>query len=216
MIITIDGPAGSGKSTVAKMLSKKLGFVHFNSGSIFRAVTVYLKHIDFDFASLTDDSPIKKLNIEAEFKKGEMFVRVNGLDCTPNLRDNEISLLTPTVSTNKHIRSMIDNFQRKFAKTNNLVIDGRDIGSHVFPNADVKFYLDCSLEERARRRFNEEKQKNSKITLDEIKSQIRARDKIDRHKKYAPLVVPEGAKRINSSHMTAEEVCNKMFDMING
>lgn len=214
MIITIDGPAGSGKSTVASVLSKKLGFIHFNSGSLFRAITVYLRHVNFDFNTLTSESEIIKMALKVKFEDGNMLVFVNKLNCTPFLRQNDISILTPKVSTNKWVRKLVDDFQHQFAKNNNLVIDGRDIGSFVFPNADFKFYLDCSLEERAKRRFKEEVAKGNKTTLKTIEHQIAERDKIDKTKKYCPLVVPDGAIVINSTTLSVEQVVGLMLDTI--
>lgn len=214
MVISIDGPAGSGKSTVAEILSKKLGFIHFNSGSLFRAITVYLKHMGFDFNSITTECPVPNLKLDVKYKNGEMQCFVNDYNCTSKLRDNEISTLTPIVSTNINIRTLIDNFQRSFAQKNNLIIDGRDIGSHVFPNAEFKFYLECSLEERAKRRFKEEQAKHNKISLNEIMQQIAERDEIDKHKKYAPLVVPKGAIIIDSTNLTIDQVVNEMLKHI--
>ncbi len=214
MIISIDGPAGSGKSTVAEILSKKLGFIHFNSGSLYRAVTVYLKHIDYDFNSITPDSITQNFDIKFDYKNGEMIVFVNKFNCTTHLRDNDISILSAKVSVNKHIREIIDRCQHNFAASHNLIIDGRDIGSHVFPDAEYKFYLDCSLEERAKRRLKEEQLKNNKVDLNEIILQIAERDEIDKHKKYAPLVVPKGAIIIDSSTLSIEEVVNEMLQHI--
>ena len=214
MIISIDGPAGSGKSTVAELLSKKLGFIHFNSGSLFRGITVYLRKKNFDFKSITPESEIPSIKLKVSFDEEIMNVFVNNFDCTNELRDNEISFLTPIVSTNKNVRTIIDIFQRKFAKTHNIVVDGRDIGSHVFPNAEYKFYLDCSLEERAKRRFKEEKAKGNSISLEIIKNQIAERDEIDKHKKYAPLVIPDGAILVDSSNLTINQVLKKMLSCI--
>lgn len=215
MIISIDGPAGSGKSTAAEILSKKLGFVHFNSGSLFRAVAVFIRESGCDTAALTSESAIPKLNFKVAFKGEQMQVFVNKLDCTPHLRDNEISILSAKISVNKFVRTQIDDFQRKFAKTHDIVMDGRDIGSHVFPNAEFKFYLDCSLKERAKRRQKEEKAKGNKLLLRDIKAQIAERDELDKAKKYAPLVVPNGAIVIDSTALTIEQVVGKMLEIIN-
>lgn len=214
MIISIDGPAGSGKSTIAKILSEKLGFIHFNSGSLYRAVAVFLHESNFNFKTFNDDIKMPKFNFKVGFKNGTMLVSVNNLDCSKHLRDNEISVLSPKISTNKFVRVQIDDFQREFGKTHNIVVEGRDIGSHVFPNADFKFYLDCSLDERANRRLKEEKAKGNNITLKEIKAQIAERDEIDKHKKYAPLVVPEGAIIIDSTSLNIDQVVNTMLSYI--
>lgn len=215
MIIAIDGPAGSGKSTVAELLSKKLGFVHFNSGSLFRAVAVFLRETAFHTQALTSESAVPKFNFKVEFNEGVMRVFVNKLDCTPHLRDNEISILSAQISINKFVRAQIDDFERQFAKTHNIVMDGRDIGSHVFPDADFKFYLECSLDERAKRRQKEEKAKGNKLLLRDIKAQIAERDRLDKTKKYAPLVVPDGAIVIDSTALSIAQVVGKMVRIIN-
>lgn len=206
MIISIDGPAGSGKSTVAKMVSKKLGYYHFNSGSLYRGITAYII-FNHDNKPI-DDNFLSSLHLKTEFIDDVQHVFVNGLDLTDNLRDNEVSQRTPSLSSIPSIRKIVDNCQKDFANQNNVVVDGRDIGSFVFPNAEYKFYLDCDISERAKRRFKEEQLKNPNITLQEIEHQIAIRDEIDRNKKIAPLTVPENAIIIDSTHYNAEQVAN--------
>ena len=213
MIISIDGPAGSGKSTVAKKLSEKLNFIHFNSGSLYRAITAHLMKNNFNINEILESTPVFELNLEIKFIDGIQNVFVNNINYTNDLRNNEVSNLTPVISTNKSIRKLVDTCQKDFCSKNNVVIDGRDIGSFVFPNAEVKFYLDCDLKERAKRRYLEEKQKNSKITLKSIEKEIEQRDFIDKTKKVAPLIVPNNAIIINSTHLTINEVVEKMFEI---
>lgn len=212
MIISIDGPAGSGKSTVAEILAIKLGFVHFNSGSLYRAITAYALKNQIDIE--TSINALSKLNLEVCYKNNVQHVFVNKIDFTNDLRDNAVSALSPITSKFKEIRNLVDDCQRQFAYHNNVVIDGRDIGSYVFPNAEHKFYLDCSVDIRAERRFKEEQQKGSNITLEEIKQQIIDRDNFDKNKKIAPLVVPNGAHIIDSAQKTAEQVANEMYNII--
>lgn len=214
MIITIDGPAGSGKSTVAERLANRLKFIHFNSGSLYRGITAHLLTNNVDFSTL-GDFDCSRLRLDTKMVKGIQHVYVNKIDYTPMLRDNEISINVPVVSNIQAIRNIIDACQRKFARRHNIVIDGRDTGSFVFPNADFKFYLDCSLDERARRRFNEEKTKNPSTKLKDIKAQIHARDEFDKNKDIARLVVPVGAKIIDSTKMTIDEVVDEMLNLIN-
>lgn len=206
MIVAIDGPAGSGKSTVAEMLSKKLNFIHFNSGALYRAITVHLINEKFDFELITQDFPTSDLALKTYFKDGCQHVEVNNIDVTDSLRNNQVSILTPKVSINRHFRNTIDDCQRTFAKDKNIVLEGRDIGTFVFPNAEVKFYLDCNAHERARRRFEQEKIKNPAVTIEEIEKQILERDEIDKNKKIAPLRVAEDAIIIDSSLLTIDEV----------
>lgn len=214
MIITIDGPASSGKSSVANLISKTLGLVHFNSGSIFRGVTAFLMSKQFDVSTLKEDSIIEPFKVKTEYINGIQHVFVNGIDFTNNLRDNEVSINTAYVAQCKFIRRIIDNCQKEFAANNSFVIDGRDTGSFVFPNADYKFYLDCSIKERAKRRFKEEQQKNPSITLEEIEKQLAKRDEMDKNRKLAPLVIPENAIIIDSSNLNLEQVVQEVLKHI--
>ena len=214
MIITIDGPAGSGKSTTADVLAEKLGFLHFNSGSLYRGITAHLLNNNFDFNSLKELTQVPDFLLNVKMIEGTQHVFVNNIDYSPILRDNEISTLVALVAANRFCRNKVDECQKEFCSQCNVVTEGRDLGSFVFPNADFKFYLDCSVEERARRRFNEEKAKNSHLTLEDIKNQIIERDNIDKNRTYAPLVIPQNSIIIDSTHMTVEEVVNTMIKII--
>ena len=215
MIITIDGPAGSGKSTVANILADKLGFIHFNSGALFRGVTAFLHNNEFDIESIKVNSTIPEFNLEVKMIDDVQHVFVNNVDYTPVLRNNTISTLVAFVALNKNVRNKIDACQRKFCKENNIVVEGRDLGSYVFPDAEIKFYLDCSVEERARRRFFEEQSKNSSISMEEIKEQIIERDNMDKSREIAPLVVPKNAIIVDSSNMTIDEVVETLIAHVN-
>ena len=214
MIITIDGPAGSGKSTVADIISNKLGFVHFNSGSLFRAITAHLYKNNFDIENITTNSQIPEMDLKVEIINDIQHVFVDSVDYTPILRDNHISTLVAYVALNKSCREITMKCQHEFCSANNVVIEGRDIGSHVFPNADFKFYLDCSIEERARRRFNEEKEKNSNISMEEIAEQIAERDHLDKTREIAPLVVPKGAIIVDSTNLSIDDVVKEMISHV--
>lgn len=211
MIISIDGPAGSGKSTVASLLAEKLGFVHFNSGKLYRGITAYLVHNNFPLEGIENKRNLSPILLETKFIKNVQHVYVCGTDFTPYLKDNIISVNTPRVSKNPYIRSVVDVCQRTYAKNNNVVIDGRDIGSFVFPNADYKFYLDCAIEERANRRF---KELNETVPYSQLLKEIAERDEIDKNKKVAPLVIPVGAIVIDSTHLSIKEVVDIMLSHI--
>ena len=215
MIITIDGPAGSGKSTVADIIANQLGFVHFNSGSLFRAITAHLYSQNFDIENITTNSEIPNFDLQVRIIDDVQHVFVDGIDYTPVLRDNHISTLVANVALNKFCRQKTSECQHNFCLKNNVVMEGRDIGSHVFPNAEYKFYLDCSIEERARRRFKEEQAKHTNITLEEIMEQIAERDYLDKNREIAPLVVPENAIVIYSTNLSIEEVVDEITSHIN-
>ena len=215
MIITIDGPAGSGKSTVADILAEKLNYIHFNSGALFRGLTAHLLSTNYDISSITETSTLPKMQLSVKMINNNQHVIVNGVDYTNILRDIEVSKVVPIVSLNAKIQETAQNCLKEFCYSNNVVIEGRGLGSEVLTNAEFKFYLDCSPKERAKRRFLEEKAKNSNITLDEILSQIIERDKLDSERKIAPLVVPENAIIIDSTGKTIEEVVEILLKNLN-
>jgi len=214
MIITIDGPAGSGKSTIAKQLAKRLNILHFNSGSLFRGIAAYLRHVKFNFSNLTPDTKFNDISLEVKYLNNEQHVFINGNDFSRELRDNEISKLSPLVGENIELRSIIDKCQRDFCSKHDILIEGRDVGTYVFPNAEHKIYLDCSLEVRAKRRFLQEQEKGSLITLEQIKSEIKARDDFDKNKKIVPFVIPKNAIVIDSSNLSIDETIDKIIEKI--
>jgi len=214
MIITIDGPAGSGKSTVAKLISKKLGFIHFDSGALFRGITAHLLATNFDISSITDDSDTPNLDISMDFVGDKYTLYINNIDYTPRLRDVDVSNSVAKVALNRNVRKQIDAFQRQFAEGKNIIVDGRDTGSHVYPDAEYKFYLDCSVDERARRRLNEYILNNQVADFDSVREDIAKRDLQDKTRKIAPLVVPHDAIVLDSTNLTIDEVMNKILEHI--
>ena len=215
MIITIDGPAGSGKSTIADKLAEKLNFVHFNAGSVFRGITAHLLDIGFDIESISVNSPIPELDVSAKMINDVQNVFVNGVNYTPVLRNNTISTNVALVSQNATVQAIAQNCLKSFCNENNTVVEGRGIGSEVLPYAEHKFYLDCAVSERARRRYLEEQAKNTNITLEEIEEQIIERDRLDKERKVTPLVVPEGAIVVDTTNITIEELTDLMLEKIN-
>ena len=211
MIISIDGPSGSGKSTVAGLLAKKLGFNHFNSGKLYRAIACYYLFNKYSTNNLENEKNPIPVTLNVEYKANVQHVSVNGTDYTPYLYENEVSVTAPLISKNPYYRSVIDVCQRQYAKNNNVVIDGRDIGSYVFPDAEYKFYLDCDIKVRAERRF---KDLNKKIPYEQILKELAERDKIDRTKKYAPLIVPRGAIIIDSTNLNLDQTVDKIYSYI--
>jgi len=208
MIITFDGPAGSGKSTIAKAVAKRLGFVHFNSGSIFRAITAFMLENNRDITLL------KKANVKVKIKDNKQFVFVNNVDYTPVLRNIEISKNVAVISTIPEVQYAAHKIIKEFSQSNNIVIDGRGLGNEVLKNAKYKFYLDCSVKVRAKRRFLEELSKGTKITIEQIEKQLELRDKLDRERNIAPLAIPDNAIVIDSSNLTIEEVTEKVLSFI--
>lgn len=200
MIITFDGPAGSGKSTIANSIAKKLGFYHFNSGSVFRAITAYL---------LEHTSNIEKLDnvqIKVKFINNIQYVFVNDVDYTPILRANHISNAVAEYSTLSQVQHKAYSIIKEFCSCHNVVIDGRGLGNEVLPNAEYKFYLDCSINERAKRRFLEEQARGTVTTIEAIEEQLTVRDELDKTRKTAPLAIPKDAIIIDTSNLTIPQV----------
>jgi len=206
-VITIDGPAGSGKSTLAKALSKELGFTHIDSGAIYRAIGVACSLMGIN---LEDEGAVLKaassLNVEM---KGERVI-VNGEDLTERIRAPEAGLLASKVARFKGIRDIVVRIVREISKGKRIVIDGRDAGSYIFPDAELKVFLTASPQERAKRRFEELKRKGFNVSYEDILREVMERDRSDRTRKFAPLVVPEGAVVIDTTDKSFNEVLEEV------
>ena len=215
MVIAIDGPSGAGKTSSAKMLSKQLGFYYCDSGSLYRAVTYFLIENCVD---LDDDieirEHIKNITINYIIDKNKIFI--NNIDVTSKLRTIEVTNSVSLVSSKKVIRDKLIDIQRSLANDNNLVLDGRDIGTTVFPNADFKFFLDADVAVRANRRYNEiSVSQKEQISYQEICIMIEKRDEFDRKRKYSPLIKAKDAVRIDTTHLSLDGQVKKMVNFIN-
>ena len=202
MIIAIDGPAGTGKSTIAKMLAEKLNITFLNSGGFYRTLTMAMLEagIDYKDESATLDF-CKKQKIE--YTKEGHFI-LNGKDVTSHLHDDVVTANTSQVSAIVEIRHLVNDLMREITKSLSIVCEGRDMTTVVFPNAEVKVYLDASAEVRARRRFD---QGVSDMTLEEIKAAIEKRDEMDKNKKEGSLKIAPDALYIDTSNLTIDNVC---------
>jgi len=211
MIIAIDGPAGSGKSTVAKTLSKKLNFTYLSSGKIYRAVAYHLltNSIDTD-----DENKVEEqlTNIEINY---DTEVHLNGTAVEDRLSTEEISNQTSKISKYKFVRSYVNKIINSISSNRDIIMDGRDIGTEVFPNADYKFYLTASAKIRAGRRHEELQNKGIDSDFNEIYQSIKRRDFNDSSRKLAPLKKAEDAFEIDSSNKSVEEVVEEMLKIIN-
>lgn len=201
MIIAIDGPAGTGKSTIASIIAKKLNITYLNSGSFYRGLTLSLleNHID-----LNDEEKIlefcKKQNLN--YENGRLVL--NGVDVEDHLHDDNVSKNVAQISAIVEIRHLVNDKMKEITKSLDIVCEGRDMTTVVFPEAEYKFYLDASLDVQAERRFN---QGVSKMTLEEIKESIRKRDEIDKNKQEGSLKISSEAKYIDTSNLTIDDVC---------
>ncbi len=206
-VIAIDGPAGAGKSTVAKRLSIKLGYTHIDSGSLFRAITYIVIKLGIDINDVEAIIHHTK-NSTIDFMNNSIYL--NGVDISAEIRENAVNTKVSYIAMIPEIRDIVVNIQRKIAANKNAVVDGRDIGTTVFPRAFIKFFLTASIEERARRRYNELLDKE-KFTLEEIKKQIIERDYIDTNREASPLRQAEDAILIDTSGKNVDEVVSEML-----
>ncbi len=214
-IVAIDGPAGSGKGTVTEILSKKLGLINIGTGSAYRCVALETIRQGID---LQENEKIIKLldNIKIEFKieDNKDIVYLNGEDVSKRIREKDVSNIVSQISSIPEVRFKLNEIFREYAKTNNVIMEGRDIGTYVFPKADVKIYLDASIEERAKRRYKQNQENGINMSYEEIYKNIELRDKNDKEKKVGALKQAEDAIYIDSSNMTIEEVVKKIIDII--
>ena len=210
--IAIDGPAGAGKSTIAKALAKQLSYIYVDTGAMYRAMALFFlrKGISPD-----DNTQIATACLEAEvtieYENGEQVVLLNGENVNGLIRTEEVSRMTSATSVNKVVRMKLVDLQRKLAEQADVVMDGRDIGTYVLPEADVKVYLTASVEERARRRFEEQKARGVDCDIKEIEENIKERDERDMTRDFAPLRKAEDAVYLDCSDMTPEEVISAIL-----
>lgn len=216
--IAIDGPAGAGKSSIAKALSKKLGFVYIDTGAMYRAVALFfLENGIKDSSDNETDKLLDKLDINIKYTDGEQRVFLNNVDVSDKLRQEEIGKLASRFSALKSVREKLVALQRKLAEKENVIMDGRDIGTVVLPNADLKIYLSAGSKVRAKRRYLELIEKGfDRAALDEkaIENEIIKRDEADMNREISPLKKAEDAYCLDTSDMTFDEVVSKILDMV--
>ena len=211
LIIAIDGPSGAGKSTLTKMLAERLGYIYVDTGAMFRAIALCVSRSGID---PTNDTALAELCNEIDLRfardNGEYRIICNGEDVSAAIRTPEISLLTSRVSARKVVRDHLLLLQRKMGAQGGVILEGRDIGTVVFPGADLKIFLSASPEERGRRRFLELKAKGELVSLEETIAAVIQRDRQDEEREHAPLRKADDAIEIDSSTMGIEEVLNRL------
>ena len=205
-VVAIDGPAGAGKSTIAQMVAKKLGYVYIDTGAMYRAVAWKVLQSGQPVTDALILKIVEDTNVSLENVNGQIYVKVDGTDVTGQLRTPAVTGLVSHVAQLAPVREKMVLLQREMARNGAVVMDGRDIASHVLPKADVKVFLTASIEERAKRRWQEVKDKGYVADLEELKKEIEARDKADMERAVSPLVrVPE-AVLLDTTGMEIEEV----------
>ncbi|MCG8569885.1 MAG: (d)CMP kinase [Spirochaetes bacterium] len=208
IVIAIDGPAGAGKSTVAKKVAEKLQVEYVDSGAFYRAIT---KKILDSNLKIEDYSAIDDLLAEIRLKLENGKIFINNIDFTPYLRTQAVTENVSPVSNNINIRKKVNYYLNEYSQNKSIIMDGRDIGTVVFPDADYKFYVDASLEVRAKRRFDE---KNYQTTMKMIMDNIRKRDENDKSKPYGALIQAQDAIYIDTSNLTIDSVVEKIITAI--
>ena len=215
LVITIDGPAGAGKSTAARALAAQLGYIYLDTGALYRAVAWKASAVGIDYsnpASLKDLLQHMDLHVTLEDQTTRTIV--DSEDVTAFLRDPDVTRIASTVAAMPEVREWLLPVQRRFGQTGGIVAEGRDMGTRVFPNADVKFFLNADLDTRATRRFQEHRQAGHEENHEEIRTQIQDRDTRDQSRNVAPLVPASDAIAIDSSSMNVDEVVSTMLETI--
>ncbi len=212
MIIAIDGPAGTGKGTISKLLSERLGYVYIDTGAMYRAIT--LKVIR-EKISLDDENGIKKLldNTNLDFDDNQ-HILLDGEDVSGKIRTQEVNNLVSLVSSIVIIREKLVEQQRNLGSSKNIVMEGRDITTVVFPNAEVKIYLTATLEERVQRRYKEMLDKGMEVSYNEVYQTIQERDEMDMHKKVGALKIAPDANVVDSTGKSIEEVYKEILQYV--
>mgnify|MGYP004646854639 CR=1 FL=1 len=215
MIVAVDGPAGSGKGTVTKKIEEKMGFLNLDTGATYRCVALQVLK---ENVKLEDEEKMIKIANEIDIKidnNGEKdIILLNGEDVSKEIRTKEVTAIVSQVSTIIPVREKMVDVQRKLAVGKNVIVEGRDIGTVVFPNADIKIYLDANEEIRAKRRYKENMENGIETTYEEVLENVKMRDYNDMHKKVGALKKAEDAIVIDSSNLSIEEVVKKIEDII--
>ena len=207
--IAIDGPAGAGKSTIAKLAASEISYIYVDTGAMYRAngLYVYRKHVPEEDTNAIGETA-KETEVSIHYIDGERHVYLNGEDVSEEIRKEHIGHMASVVGAVPDVREHLLSLQRQIAQENDIIMDGRDIGTHVLPDADVKIYLTASVEIRAKRRYKELVEKGVQCDLKEIEKDIEERDYRDMTRKIAPLKKAEDAILVDSSDMTLKEVVN--------
>ena len=212
--IAIDGPAGAGKSTIARRVAKELSFIYVDTGAMYRAMALYLLHKNVDRTNTEQIGEVcQNAEISIEYQNGEQIVLLNGENVNAYLRTEEVGNMASMTSAIPEVRGKLLELQRTLAREKDVIMDGRDIGTCILPNADVKIFLTASAEERARRRYLELQSKGDNTPYDVVLADIKERDYRDTHRDIAPLKQAEDAVYLDTSNMTIEEAAAKVVEL---
>jgi cytidylate kinase len=215
IVIAIDGPAASGKSTTAKLLAKKLGYVYIDTGAMYRAFTLKALTENILEQLLVDESLLRQFVETTDVHLTDTQVWLDGKDVTAEIRSNEVSKMVSKISALKAVREKLSAIQKKLGEAKGVVMDGRDIGTAIFPNAELKIYMMASARERAKRRYAELKSKNSAldVSLDALEAEIKQRDEEDMNRSVSPLRKADDAIVFDTSSLTIEEQVERIYEL---
>ncbi len=216
MQIAIDGPSGAGKSTLAKSLAKSLGFIYIDTGAMYRSIGLYALRKGIDIPKEPDavSAILDEVNLSIRHIDGLQHIFLNGEDVSDEIRKPEVSIAASNVAVIPAVRLKLVDLQRLLADKNNVIMDGRDIGTYVLPNADVKIFLTASAEDRAMRRFEELKQKGTATTYEEVLADMKFRDANDSSRDFAPLKPAEDAVLLDTTGNTLEQSVAQMSELV--
>ncbi len=214
-VVAIDGPAGSGKGTITKLVGEKMNLISIDTGAMYRCLSLYIikNNIKLDEIDRIEDM-LKKVDIELKKENNTDVVYLDGENVTKRIREKDVNEIVSPVSHMSIIREAMVDMQRKMSLGLDVIMEGRDIGTNVFPNADVKIYLDASAEERANRRLKQNKEKGINVSYEEILQNIKSRDENDKASSVGTFKRAEDAIYIDSTNLTIEEVTDKIIDII--
>lgn len=214
--IALDGPSGAGKSTIAKLVAKNLGFVYVDTGALYRSIALYVIGKGVDTKNPDEVVPLlNEINVELKYENDAQQVYLNGKNVSDKIRTPEISMGASDVSAHGEVRAFLLDLQKNIAKQSNVIMDGRDIGTVVLPDAQVKIYLTASAQERAQRRYDELIAKGQQVVYEDVLADIKQRDYNDMNREVAPLKKADDAVEVDSTHMTIEEVTQRIIEITN-
>ena len=214
-VVAVDGPAGAGKSTVSKLVAGRLGYTYIDTGAMYRAVALKVLESELPLEDEEIMSAARDIDIDLRYEDGATKTYLDGRDVSKEIRTPEVSQAVSKVAAVGFVRQRLTELQRAMAARGGVIMDGRDIGTVVLPHADVKIYLTASVEERARRRFEELRSKGFDVELGSIEKSIEKRDKLDSEREIAPLKQAADAVLLDSTALTIDEVADAVLDLIN-
>ena len=215
-IVAVDGTAGSGKGTITKIIAKKLNLISIDTGAMYRCVALECINKGIEYTEIEEIKKVlENISIELRKENENQLVFLNGKDVTEDIRTPEVDSQVAKFAAIKEVREKITPMQRKMGENNDIIMEGRDIGTVVFPNADAKVFLDCSVEERAMRRYKQDLEKGIQTTYDEVLASIKERHRLETEREIAPLTKAPDAVYIDSTGMTIDEEAEAVIKVIN-